>query len=175
MPVPLKPNDVVPPAGSVRFQSTLRTATLGGCCTSVPFHGAPSKPCPPEYDQRTVHPFNAVGPLLRMFTWAWKCPAQFTGRFCQVAVQPLGPPLGLVVGLVVGLVLGLGLGLVLLDGVGDGDPELPPGPTPVTSPCPPSKTTSEQLKKFSWLSERTHWMKMMCRPVLPAGNVMSHE
>ena len=32
------------------------------------------------------------------------------------------------------------------------------GPMPVTWPLPPSKTTSEQLKKFSWLSERTHWM-----------------
>ena len=29
------------------------------------------------------------------------------------------------------------------------------GPTPVTSPLPPSKVTSEQPKKFSWLSERT--------------------
>jgi hypothetical protein len=106
------------------------------------------------------------------------------GTFCQVAVHapdPVGG--GLVVGLVVGLVLGLvvgdvdGLGDVLRVGDGDdvGGGLLPFGPTPVTSPCPPSKTTSEQLKKFSWLSERTHWMKMMCRPVLPAGSVMSHE
>ena len=32
------------------------------------------------------------------------------------------------------------------------------GPTPVTSPLPPSKMTSEQLKKFSLLSERTQRM-----------------
>jgi hypothetical protein len=42
-------------------------------------------------------------------------------------------------------------------------------PTPVTPPVPPSKTTSEQLKKFSLLSERTHWVKMMARPVRPVG------
>ena len=57
-----------------------------------------------------------------------------------------------------------------VDTDGDGDDGVPP--MPVTSPLPPSKTTSEQLKKFSWLSERTHWMNRMCRPVLPAGRVV---
>ena len=60
-----------------------------------------------------------------------------------------------------------------VDTDGEGDDGVPP--MPVTSPLPPSKTMSEQLKKFSWLSERTHWMKMMCRPVLPDGRVVFHE
>ncbi len=44
---------------------------------------------------------------------------------------------------------------------------------PVTSPWPPSKTTSEQEKKFSWLSERTHWMKTSASPERPEGSFRS--
>jgi hypothetical protein len=46
-----------------------------------------------------------------------------------------------------------------------------PRPPMLTSPCPPSKTTSEQLKKFSLLSERIHCEKMMCCPLLPDGRL----
>ncbi|CAM5734678.1 hypothetical protein SMICM304S_01291 [Streptomyces microflavus] len=44
---------------------------------------------------------------------------------------------------------------------------------PVTSPLPPSKTMSEQEKKFSWLSDRTHWMNIKASPERPDGNARS--
>jgi len=70
-------------------------------------------------------------------------------------------------------------GEVDLDGDAEGEPEadgeVGVPPMPVTSPLPPSKTMSEQLKKFSWLSERTHWMNSMCRPDLPDGSVVLNE
>lgn len=58
-------------------------------------------------------------------------------------------------------------------GVGSGSGVLPEPRMPVTSPLPPSKTTSEQEKKFSWLSERTHCMKINASPERPEGSARS--
>jgi hypothetical protein len=44
---------------------------------------------------------------------------------------------------------------------------------PVTSPWPPSKTMSEQEKKFSLLSDRTHWMNSSALPDRPEGRAWS--
>ena len=61
--------------------------------------------------------------------------------------------------------------VVLLGGCVVGGTE--PSRMPVTSPWPPTKTMSEQEKKFSLLSDRTHWMNISAAPERPAGSAWS--
>src|SRR5262245_22538120 len=146
VPVALNPNVVVWLGDSAPFQAALRITTFGGPVTSVLFHGGPSNPWPAVYVQRTVQPLMFDVLLLRTVTSVWKWPGQLVGTIRQVAAQLLGPGGGTGVD---GDGGGGGGGGAGDDpegvGAGDGGGLVPPGPTPVTSPLPPSNTTSEQL------------------------------
>src|SRR3954452_19870887 len=91
---------------------------------------------PPGNVNDTVQPFTRVSPACTI-TSPWN-PVFQLPVVLYIAMQPVPVGGGFVGG---GLVAGVGGGVA--GGVGGGG-VVPPPPTPVTSPWPPSKTTSEQ-------------------------------
>src|SRR5215212_4216292 len=135
-PLPRNPTVVEPPTGMAAFQASFCSMTIDPLTVCRPFHDWVMAWVPGKV-KCTIHPFIAAAGA-RTVTAAWK-PPDHELVVGYVAVQD--PPAG--GGVVVAV--GPGPGGGVLDAVGSG-----PGggrvvsPTPVTSPLPPSKTTSEQ-------------------------------
>src|SRR3954447_8384251 len=117
------------------FHVSLRALTIEPL---EPARGPPArvKARAPGNAKDTVQPFTRVSPACTI-TWPWNAVFQLP-VVLYIAMQPVPVGGGFVGG---GLVAGV-VGGVTRGGVGG--VVVPPPPTPVTSPWPPSKTTSEQ-------------------------------
>jgi hypothetical protein len=166
--LPMNPNWVEAPAASAPLYATLLALTPEPVCVRLVLQNCDTV-CPFANDQVTVHPLIGAVPVFVTVTWAWN-PPDHCVETAYAALHP--PPPLLCVGLTDGDTLrdGDADGDTLRDGDADGDAlregdadgeevrvgeadgdevgeavgeDDEPLPTPVTSPLPPSNTTSE--------------------------------